>query len=284
MTPQVAVLALGIALAVPLQAGAPLVGEPRVLADLGGYTSCVFAADGSAIICSRVNEQELSEELWRVELQSGEAELIGYGRQPAVRGTLLAYVGTEPDREGIWLRDLEGEDAERLVPGSAGYDWPTISLDAQTIACCQLADTRGGVFQFRPQGEQNRWLSRQGEGEPAYSADGSRMLVTRGKQIWLMSDVGVGEEISAQRLTDGGREKVDPSWGPGDAWVTFVARWNERTSNIGLLHLASGELTWLAEDLTGARSPVISPAGDKLVYVAAHGDDNAVHVRDLHLP
>ena len=110
------------------------------------------------------------------------------------------------------------------------------------------------------------------------------MLVVRSKQIWITNNVGLPEEIEEERVTDDGREHLDPSWGPGGAWVTFVGRWTQAASNVGILHLPSGELTWLTEGLTAARSPVISPTGDKLVYVGAHGEGNALYVRDLRLP
>ncbi len=288
MIPHALALALSLALATPSQMGArPTVGPARVLADLGGYTSCAFTADGSAVICSRVNEEEISEELWRVDLASGEAELIGHGRQPDVRGALLAYVGTEPGSEGIWLREMDSDDSLKRVTENPGYEWPSISPDASTVACARPGDRRGGIYLFHlgeEEEEKNTWLCQREEGQPAYSADGGRMLVVRSKQIWIIHNVGPREEIEEQRVTDDGREHLDPSWGPTGAWIVFVGRWTQAASNVGVLHLPSGQLTWLTEGLTAARSPAISPTGDKLVYVAAHGEGNALHVCDLRLP
>ncbi len=268
----------------PLQAAVgPVVGTPRILGDQGGYTSCVFAADGSAVICSRVNAEEIAEELWRIDLKSGEKELIGYGRQPSVRGSLLAYVGTEPGMGGIWLRDLASDNPPKLVAKSTAYEWPSISADAKTVAAARADDARGGIYLFRLDGGDNAWLTRGGESQPAYSADGSEMLVSRGKQIWLIKNLGPHEEIAEDMITEDGREHLDPSWGPRGAWITFVGRWNERFSNVALLRLASRQLTWVTKGLTGARSPVISPAGDKLAYLGTLGDNNALYVCDLRL-
>jgi len=285
MIPHALALALSLALATPTQMGArPTVGPARVLADLGGYTSCAFTADGSAVICSRINEQEISEELWRVDLGGGEAELIGHGRQPDLRGSLLAYVGTEPGSEGIWLREMDDDDSLECVTEKPGYEWPSISPDAKTVACARPEDRRGGIYLFHLDDEDAAWLSRRDESQPAYSADGSRMLVVRSKQIWIINNVGPREEIEEERVTDDGREHLDPSWGPGGAWIAFVGRWTQAASNVGVLHLPSGQLTWLTEGLAAARSPVISPTGDKLVYVAAHGEGNALYLCDLRLP
>ncbi len=285
MIPHALALALSLALATPTQMGArPTVGPARVLADLGGYTSCAFTADGSAVICSRINEQEISEELWRVDLGGGEAELIGHGRHPDVRGALLAYVGTEPGSEGIWLREMDDDDSLECVTEKPGYEWPSISPDAKTVACARPEDRRGGIYLFHLDDEDDAWLSRRDESQPAYSADGSRMLVVRSKQIWIINNVGPREETEEQRVTDDGREHLDPSWGPGGAWITFVGRWTQAASNVGVLHLPSGQLTWLTEGLTAARSPIISPTGDKLVYIAAHGEGNALYVCDIRLP
>ena len=236
-------LALSIALISPLQTQIrPVLGTPRILADQGGYTSCVFTADASAVVCSRVNAEEIAEELWRIELASGERELIGYGRQPSVRGSMLAYVGTEPGTEGIWLTRLDTQDPPKAVAKSISYQWPSISPDAKTVAAATTGETRGGIYLFDLDDGENAWMTRGAESQPVYSEDGSKMLVSRGKQIWLMKNIGPPEDIIEQMLTDDGREHLDPSWGPRGAWIAFIGRWNERFSNIGMLHLASGRL------------------------------------------
>lgn len=285
MTPHAAAIALSIALICPLQTQIrPVLGTPRILADQGGYTSSVFTADASAVICSRVNAEEIAEELWRIELASGERELIGYGRQPSVQGSMLAYVGTEPGTEGIWLTRLDTEEPPKAVTKSTSYEWPSISPDTKTVAAAHAHDRRDGIFLFHLDDGDNAWMTRGGESQPVYSADGSKMLVSRGKQIWLIKNVGPREEIIEEMVTRSGREHLDPSWGPGGAWIAFIGRWNERFSNVGVLHLPSGQLAWVTEGLTGARSPLISPAGDKLVYIGTLGDDNAIYVCDLRLP
>ena len=93
----------------------PQVGPPQVLADDGGYESCRFlgadAPGGPALIVGRLNAPAFAREIVRLPLDGGEAEVLALGRDPDVRSSMLAWVGTEPGEEGIWLRDLATDAA-----------------------------------------------------------------------------------------------------------------------------------------------------------------------------
>lgn len=266
-----------------------VVGPPRVLADQGGYTSCVFVDpgvggwQGLSLICSRVNQAQFAEELWRIPLAGGAPELIGYGRQPRVRGNMLVYVGTEPGREGIWLRDLSGQCAEQRLADDPALEWPTIAPDGQSVACFRPTERNSGIFLLPVSGGKGDWLVNRDERQPCYDLRTQRLLVTKNGQLWVLSG-GAREQIVEERITDAGYEHVDASWGPGGEWVAFVGRWTDQAANVGLLHLPTRRTIWVTEGMSAARSPVISPNGKLLAYVAAAGQGNALYLRELRQP
>lgn len=262
------------------------VGPARVVADQGGYTSCAFVEPGVAgwkgasLICSRVNDAEFAEELWRIPLGEGEPELIGYGRQPRVREGMVVYVGTEPGAEGIWLRDLTGECEQQRLSEDPELQWPTIAPDGEKVACFKPTQRRNGIFLLPIPEAKGEWLINREERQPCYDRDRERMLVTKHGQLWVLAG-GAREETQEERITDAGYEHVDASWGPDGDWVAYVGRWTDEAANVGMLHLPSGENTWITEGMSAARSPVISPDGGTLVYIAAAAEGNAIYVREI---
>ena len=269
--------------------GVVAVGAPEVLADAGGYTSCVFIGPGVAgwqslsIICSRVNEAAFAEEMWRIPVAGEhEPELIGYGRQPTVRGQFLAWVGTEPGAEGIWLRDLAAEDPPRRVSTSQELSWPSIAADGQTIACYYDNDRTRGIQLVNVADGKANWLVNRGESQPVYSPDGQRMLILKTGQVWVLTNP-VMEQAQEERVTDAAYEQVDASWGPAGEWITYIGRWTAEASNVAMLYLPTKQLTWVTEGMSAARSPAISPDGRLLAYIAACSESNAVYLRPLEL-
>ncbi len=272
----------------PPKASGVAVGPPVVLADVGAYTSCVFIGPGvggwekPSLLCSRINGAAFAEEMWRVPLTDGEPELIGYGRQPSVRGSLLTWVGTEPGDEGIWLRDLDSEEPAKRVTDSIQFQWPSISADGSKLAVYVVVNNRTGIQLVEVESGAAEWLINRGESQPVYSPDGSKMLVVKTGQIWTLAGEAM-EELVEERVTDAAFDHADMGWGPRGEWITFVGRWNEMASNVGMLHLPTGQSVWVTEGMTAARSPVISPDGRTLAYIAADGESNAVFTRKLRL-
>jgi len=276
---------------VPPKASGVTLGPPTILADAGGYTSCAFVEPGVAdwkgpgLIASRTNQAEISEELWRIPLDPDEREpeLIGYGRQPTTRGSLMAWVGTEPGAEGIWLRDLASDEPPQRVSESVDLSWPSIAEGDATIACEQPLRTRTGIQLLDVESGKGEWMITREERQPVYSPDGTTMLVAKHGQIWTLAG-SVREEADEERVTDAGYEHVDASWGPRGEWIAFIGRWNESASNVGMLHLPTGRSVWVTEGMSAARSPVIAHNGRALAYIAAgDNDDNAIYVRRLKL-
>lgn len=264
----------------------PQVGPPQVLADDGGYESCRFlganAPGGPALIVGRLNAAAFAREIVRLPLDGGEPEVIGLGREPDVRGTMLAWAGTEPGEEGIWLRDLATDAAPRRLHEGLELTEPSIAADGRTIACTYTANNRTGIFLLRPGQAKPERLAYRDEHSPAYAPDEGRMLIIKHDQVWLMT-ARRWEEVVETRLTDV-MHHADPAWGPRGEWIVFAAGWTEDDARVGIMRLSSRQITWPELGVSGVRSPVISPDGTKLAFIAGQGEDATVYLCDLRLP
>ncbi|MCD6359818.1 MAG: hypothetical protein J7M38_03070 [Armatimonadetes bacterium] len=256
--PALKVSCLLLGLWLPLGSGNGVeVGPARMLAEQGGYTSCTFVAAGvggwerPSVICSRVNETEVTEELWRIPLGKGEPELIGYGRQPRVRGHMLVYVGTEPGDEGIWLRDLSEDCEAQRLSKDPGLQWPDISPDGETVACYQATGRAKGIFLLPVNGDKGQWLARREERQPCYAPDGDRMVVTKHGQLWVLSGE-IREQLQEERITDAACEHVDASWGPRGEWIVYVGRWTDEAANVMMLRLSDGRNIQITEGMSAS--------------------------------
>ncbi len=264
----------------------PQVGVPQVLADDGGYESCRFlgadAPGGPGLIVGRLNATAFVREIVRLPLVGGEPEVLALGRQPDVRGSVLVWIGTEPGEEGIWLRDLASDAAARHLHEGQDLTEPSIAADGRTIACTYAANNRTGIFLLRPGQAKPQRLAYRDERSPVYSPDGARMLIIKNDQVWLMT-ARRWEEVVETRLTDVLRH-ADPAWGPRAEWIVFAAGWTEEDARVGFMRLSSRQITWPELGITGVRSPVISPDGTKLAFIAGRDETATVYLCDLRLP
>ena len=264
----------------------PQVGPPQVLADDGGYESCRFlgadAPGGPALIVGRLNAPAFAREIVRLPLDGGEAEVLALGRDPDVRSSMLAWVGTEPGEEGIWLRDLATDAAPQHLHEGLELTDPSIAVDGRTIACTYTANNRTGIFLLRPGQARPERLAYRDERSPVYSPDGGRMLIIKNDQVWLMT-ARRWEEVVETRLTDV-LHHADPAWGPRGEWIVFAAGWTEQDARVGIMRLSSRQITRPELGITGVRSPVISPDGTKLAFIAGRDETATVHLCDMRLP
>lgn len=264
----------------------PVVGEPRVVLELSGLQSCVFATPDPAhpaLVCGRFSEAAFAWELLRVPLDGGEPEVIGYGRQPDVRGSMMVWVGTEPTREGVWLDDLADDAPPERLTDSLQMTQPSIAADGRTVACTRHTDRRDGIYLLRPGQKDAERLAWRDERRPVWGPVGVTMLAIKTDQVWLL-EAPRWQELVSERLTDSGMVHFDPAWGPHARWITFAAGWTAERAGVGLMRLADRRGWWFAPGVAGVRSPSISADGTKLSFVAGEGEDATLYVCDLELP
>ncbi len=263
----------------------PVVGPPEALCTLGGLEACCFvddsALEGPTIVCSRFDEASFSWELLQVPLDGGEPTVIGYGRDPDARGSLVAWVGTEPGDEGIWLRDLASDEPPERITDSLEMMDPSIAPDGDSVACTRRTNRRDGIWVFRS-GKTDR-LAYRNERDPAWAPEGELLLAIKTDQLWLIR-APRWEELEETRLTDGGMVHFDPAWGPDGRWAAFAGGWTEASARIGLMHIQTREIMWPVPAIVGAHSPAISPDGTTLAFVAGEGAESVLYVCELQLP
>lgn len=267
----------------------PEVGPPRVVCEMPGLQSCRFlsaeAPGGPALVCGRLNEAAFTWDIIRVPIDGGgeEPTVIGYGREPDVRGSKLAWVGTEPGREGVWLDDLADDAPPVRLTDSLEMTQPSISADGQTVACTRRTKNRDGIYLLRAGQADPERLAWRDERQPVWGPVGAQMLAIKTDQLWLLQ-APRWQELVSERLTDEGMVHFDPAWGPGGRWITFAAGWTVDNAHMALMDLSGRRIWWPNSGVSGVRSPVISPDGKLLAFVAGESGTVSVYVCELRLP
>lgn len=256
--------------------------------ELAGLQSCRYlgadAPGGPALVCGRLNEAAFAWEILRVKDDGDdtEAEVIEWGREPDVCGSKMAWVGTEPGREGIWLDDLVDDDPPVRLTAKLDMIQPSISADGSTVACTRHTENRDGIYLLRPGQDGEERLAWRDERQPVWGPSGVQMLAIKTDQVWLLQ-APRWEELVSERLTDAGMLHFDPAWGPDGEWITYAAGWSAESARVALMHLPSRRIWWPETGVCGVRSPRISPDGTQLAFVAGESDETALYVCELSL-
>ena len=96
--------------------------------------------------------------------------------------------------------------------------------------------------------------------EPAYDEKQQK------SDLWLIDTSGVREP---RRLTGTSGREGDAIWSPDGSSIAFSARRDgDEKAQIYLLPLAGGDAARLTNTVNGARTPVFSPDGSRLLYVS----------------
>jgi TolB protein len=119
----------------------------------------------------------------------------------------------------------------------------------------------------------NEWTL---DGAPSWSPMGERIAFTSARagatELFLMKRDGSG----AKKLTSFGLTVQQPDWSPVEEKVVFAVRENERSSDLWILDVQSGELTQLTNNPGVDSEPTYSPNGRWIAFVS----DRSGH-RDL---
>jgi dipeptidyl aminopeptidase/acylaminoacyl peptidase len=243
-------------------------GNVRQLTTSGRATMPTWSPDGRSVIYIETVEEE--------------------GRFPA-QGTARRYFMDVP----LLMRiPADGSSpAEELANGRVAideYTWfhwlrqPAMSPDGRTIAVMsdgpnptqrnvvlQLLDTLTGEFTV-PDIPENEPLGHQ---DPAWSPDGSRLLIVqngrasaaRGAPVILEVDPDTGEFAP---LTSPGY--LSPSWSRDQRWIA-ATRTTGAGTDVVILDSTTGAEVFRITDEGNAWSPVWSPVGDSIAYFHEEG-------------
>lgn len=265
---------------------APEVGPAELVHQPGGFEACAFtgpqAPGGISLIASRFNEASFSWELLQIALDGSDPKIVGFGRSPDARGSMIAWVGTEPGSEGIWLRDLATDSPAQRLTSSLSMLHPSIAPDGRRVACTQRTPNRDGIF-FLEEGQRRpQVISNRNERNPAWGPRDDLMLAIKTDQLWLLHSTR-WEHMEQTRLTDGGMLHFDPAWSQCGEWVAFAAGWTRQQARVSLMHLQTREIHPVAPGITGVRSPAIAPDGSMIAFAAGEGEEAAVYLCRLRL-
>lgn len=131
------------------------------------------------------------EEIWSMELDgSGEGVVLAAGgvdfREPAVSPdeTQIAYARNESGRSRVEVAEIDGSNPRALVAKEGSWSQPAWSPDGRTLVVVGADDGVPHLFLVEAAGGEPRPLTTGDAGpqrDPDWSADGTRIVFTRGE-------------------------------------------------------------------------------------------------------
>ena len=100
---------------------------------------------------------------------------------------------------------------------------------------------------------------------PAWSPDGDWIAVAMSGSIWRVDpDTGFAEELSYNRSYHS-----SPDWSPDGRWIIYTADEDNRSIQLEIVEVATGEIRRLTDDDAIYLDPVFSPDGSRVAYVSS---------------
>jgi Tol biopolymer transport system component len=197
----------------------------------------------------------------------------------------VAFVRQRPsqNRSDIVILERDGRTAS-VTPDSMYDSDPAWSPDGRQIAVRSLVNRESGVdgsvvltyrdagiYIMNADGSGRRRLTSEEDAAPAWSPDGSRLVVARADTVGSrrLVIVSAADGLSAQQLTSGGAQigDTDPSWSPDGARIAFSRMDPSFQTGVFLIGADGSGLGRLIGPLqTSAGHPSWSPDGREVVY------------------
>ncbi len=244
-----------------------------------------FLRDGSALIMYDAGK------IWRVEVPSGKKTMIPFtadveqklgplsqfqypindttltvqqirDAHPSPDGRKLVF--TAVDR--LWVMDLPNGTPKRLTNGKIGEFDPVWSPDGSSIAYVTWTDSGGQLMRIRPDGSGAQQVSRRLAfyARPAFSPNGSRIIVTMGPRAGRMEDAINAGPSELVWFPSAGGTHTRIAGGGGGVAATFIRGDSSR------IYLGATSMKWDGTDrrthfsVTGG-TPIISPDGMRAI-------------------
>lgn len=191
----------------------------------------------------------------------------------------------------IYQMPIAGGAAERLTDG-LGYDsQPRVSPDGQWIAFISDRDGADNLWVSKRDGSDARKLSSQTYSRlvsPAWTPDSQYIVMTQGagKVEARMHHVHGGSGLTLKSNEDGKAPNgVGFAFSPDGQYLYYTARPSGRNAfpagQVERFDMESGEIVPITQGEGGGLRPLVSPDGNKLVYLSRYETETSVRVRDL---
>lgn len=256
-----------VAALLALPAAAPT--EPTLLLSGPGVTYCALSPDGATLYFDC--KPDKAAQIRRAQMASlPSASLPETVLTPGLApvcvqdGLLFARRGTEAG--GLWHRDLAtGEERQVRRDPFFGLP-PAASADGSIVVVSRWAGRSQRIGSVAIQTGKFASLPGKDMTQPALNAAGTRLLFVRQAQVFLRDLSGEQD----RQVTSGPLCYAFPVWIPGaDEAIVCAGIDAQHISQLGRVSLGGGEVTWLAQGLSGVCSPAISADAHVLCFVAA---------------
>ncbi|MBI4260474.1 MAG: PD40 domain-containing protein [Actinobacteria bacterium] len=232
-------------------------GDPRRLTeDPATETDPAISPDGSLIAFT--SDRTGSLQIHVMEIGGGPDTPLSTGPSESVEpawspdGTRIAFSSTRTGSGDIYVMDADGSDVVQLTGLGERPEQGTVGGD----------DTR-------------QW-----EGSPAWSPDGTRIAfvgeIGDNPDIWIMDADGSG----VVRLTDDPGGDWHPAWSPDGTWIAFQGSFEEPAGDIYLIRPDGSDLRRLTDDPGRDLQPAWSPDGTRIVFASDRDGELGLFVMD----
>lgn len=266
--------------------------QPTILSPEG--QSCgapAFRPDGEALAWSCYDHRR-GGSIWQGDAEGLQARVLVRDKyvgdlawRPDGRAFAYASIGSSDlyhATSDIWLHDLDTRRSKQLTSGKRA-DHPSFSADGSRllVSTNALQQEQLAVLtidqRLRPLTELHQ---KESLADPAYSPDGSRIVVALGRDgyrdLWLLD--AEGEPL--RRLTQDVAADLHPTWSADGRWIYFAS---DRTGipNIFAIDLVEDHLWQVTNVATGATNPSLRADGKKIAFNLFSTLGNRVAVMDL---
>ncbi|MGE5347513.1 MAG: protein kinase domain-containing protein [Acidithiobacillales bacterium] len=204
---------------------------------------------------------------------------------PDGRSVFFSSFRAEPP--SIWRVSLHGGAPERILPGPAVANHPSLSRDGRRLAFATLTVNRDVVVADRKTETVSRIASSRTDETPAIAPDGSAVVFCTDKlgtyDLWLASlEAGLTGKRPARRLTSLNPGPATPVFSPDGRWIAFFRTFKGHR-DIWAVPVSGGAPIPLIEGTRDNVHPAYSPDGTRLAFVSNRtGHENLwiVPIRD----